>query len=178
VTAHRRENQGPGVERICQALSWLAQRPDVEILFPLHGNPLVRGPVTRRLGRLARIHLLEPLDYLPFIDLLSQCDLVATDSGGLQEEAPALGKPVIVLRENTERPEGIAAGVARLAGTDPARIVHEVCRLLDDPEHYRRMARPLPLYGDGRAVERIAAALLRYAETEASRPKAMYAAAS
>jgi UDP-N-acetylglucosamine 2-epimerase len=157
-------------------LAWLAERPDVEIAFPVHCNPNVRGPVWRRLGRLANVHLLEPLDYQPFVDLLTRCDFIVTDSGGIQEEAPALGKPVLVLRENTERPEAVAAGVARLVGTDPVRIVREACKLLDDPAHYREMARPLNLYGDGRAVERIAAALARYADGLGGR--AVYAAAS
>jgi UDP-N-acetylglucosamine 2-epimerase (non-hydrolysing) len=176
ATAHRRENHGRGVEEICRALAWLAERPDVEIAFPVHCNPNVRGPVWRRLGHLANVHLLEPLDYQPFVDLLTRCDFIVTDSGGIQEEAPALGKPVLVLRENTERPEAVAAGVARLVGTDPVRIVREACGLLDDPAHYREMARPLNLYGDGRAVERIAAALARYADGLGGR--AVYAAAS
>ncbi len=176
ATAHRRENHGRGVHDICRALTWLAERPDVEIVFPVHCNPNVRGPVTRRLGQLSNIHLLEPLDYQPFVDLLTRCDFIVTDSGGIQEEAPALGKPVLVLRENTERPEAVAAGVARLVGTDPVEIVREACRLLDDPKHYRQMARPLNLYGDGRAVERITAALEHYAE--ASGGPTFYAAAS
>jgi UDP-N-acetylglucosamine 2-epimerase (non-hydrolysing) len=176
ATAHRRENHGPGVEDICRALAWLAERPDVEIAFPVHCNPNVHGPVRRLLGHLANVHLLEPLDYQPFVDLLTRCDFIVTDSGGIQEEAPALGKPVLVLRENTERPEAIAAGVARLVGTNPVRIVREACELLDDPAHYRQMARPLNLYGDGRAVERIAAALARYADSAGAR--ALYAAAS
>jgi UDP-N-acetylglucosamine 2-epimerase (non-hydrolysing) len=176
ATAHRRENHGRGVEDICRALAWLAERPDVEIVFPVHCNPNVRGPVWRRLGQRANVHLLEPLDYQPFVDLLTRCDFIVSDSGGIQEEAPALGKPVLVLRENTERPEAVSAGVARLVGTDPVRIVREACRLLDDPEHYRQMARPLNLFGDGRAVERIAAALEQYAD--ASGGQALYAAAS
>jgi UDP-N-acetylglucosamine 2-epimerase (non-hydrolysing) len=178
ATAHRRENHGQGIDAICRALGWLAERPDVEIVFPVHCNPSVRGPVSRRLARFANVHLIEPLDYQPFVDLLTRCDFVVTDSGGIQEEAPALGKPVLVLRENTERPEAVAAGVARLVGTDPVQIVREACQLLDDPAHYRRMARPLNLYGDGRAGERIAAALAEYAQAEASGAKALFAAAS
>ncbi len=176
ATAHRRENHGKGIEQICRALAWLAERPDVEIAFPVHRNPNVRGPVSRWLGHLPNVHLLDPLDYQPFVDLLTRCDLIVTDSGGVQEEAPALGKPVLVLRENTERHEAVAAGVARLVGTDPVRIVREVCRLLDDPDHYRWMARPLNLYGDGRAAERIVAALARYANSAGT--KVLYAAAS
>lgn len=175
ATAHRRENHGRGVEDICCALAWLAERPDVEIAFPVHCNPNVRGPVWRHLGHLANVHLLEPLDYQPFVDLLTRCDFIVTDSGGIQEEAPALGKPVLVLRENTERTEAVAAGVARLVGTNPVRIVRAACELLDDAAHYRQMARPLNLYGDGRAVERIAAALARYADSAGAR--ALYAAA-
>jgi UDP-N-acetylglucosamine 2-epimerase (non-hydrolysing) len=176
ATAHRRENHGRGVEDICAALAWLAKRPDVEIVFPMHCNPNVRGPVGRRLSRFANVHLLEPLDYQPFVDLLTRCDFIVTDSGGIQEEAPVLGKPVLVLRENTERPEAVAAGVARLVGTDPVRIVREASRLLDDPAHYRRMARPVNLYGDGRAGERIADALEQYGR--AAKAKAVCAAAS
>jgi UDP-N-acetylglucosamine 2-epimerase (non-hydrolysing) len=176
ATAHRRENHGRGIEDICRALAWVAERPDVEIVFPVHRNPNVHGPVSRLLSPIGNIHLIEPLDYQPFVDLLTRCDFVITDSGGIQEEAPALGKPVLVLRENTERPEAVAAGVARLVGTDPVRIVREACRLLDDPAHYRQMARPLNLYGDGRAVERIAAALERYSEAPGS--KTFFAAAS
>jgi UDP-N-acetylglucosamine 2-epimerase (non-hydrolysing) len=176
ATAHRRENHGRGVEDICRALAWLAERPDVEIVFPVHCNPNVRGPVWRRLGHLVNVHLLEPLDYQPFVDLLTRCEFVVTDSGGIQEEAPALGKPVLVLRETTERPEAVDAGVARLVGTNPVRIVREACRLLDDPAHYRQMARPMELYGDGRAVERIVAALEQYAG--AAGPEKFYAAAS
>jgi UDP-N-acetylglucosamine 2-epimerase (non-hydrolysing) len=176
ATAHRRENHGQGIEDICRALAWLAERPDVEIAFPVHCNPNVRGPVSRRLGHLPNVHLLDPLDYQSFVDLLVRCDFIITDSGGIQEEAPVLGKPVLVLRENTERTEAVAAGVARLVGTDPVRIVREACRLLDDADHYRRMARPLNLYGDGRASERIVAALAQYAGSAGK--KMFYAAAS
>jgi len=176
ATAHRRENHGRGIEGICRALAWLAERPDVEIVFPVHCNPNVHGPVRRRLSHLENVHLLEPLDYQPFVDLLTRCDLILTDSGGIQEEAPALGKPVLVLRENTERPEAVAAGVARLVGTDPVRIVREACQLLDDRAHYQQMARPLNLYGDGQAVERIAAALAQYADGAGA--KDFFAAAS
>jgi UDP-N-acetylglucosamine 2-epimerase (non-hydrolysing) len=176
ATAHRRENHGRGIEEICRALAWLAERPDVEIVLPVHRNPSVREPVSRRLAHLGNVHLLEPLDYQPFVDLLTRCDVIVTDSGGIQEEAPALGKPVLVLRENTERPEAVSAGVARLVGTDAKRIVREACLLLDDPAHYRQMARPLNLYGDGRAGERIVAALEQYANS--AHTKVFYAAAS
>lgn len=177
ASAHRRENHGAGIEGICRALARLAERPDVEIVFPVHRNPDVRDAVQRHLGQLARVHLVEPLDYPPFVDLLTRCEFVLTDSGGIQEEAPTLGKPVLVLRENTERPEAVTAGVARLVGTDPGSIVREACRLLDDPAYYRRMARCLNLYGDGQANQRIAAALLCHAQAGATGPRVLSAAA-
>lgn len=160
VTAHRRESFGAGFERICEALRMLAGRGDVEILYPVHPNPNVRGPVEARLGGVAGIRLIEPLDYVPFVDLMRRCYLLITDSGGIQEEAPSLGKPVLVLREKTERPEAVAAGTVKLVGTDAGRIVQEAAALLDDEERYDRMARTHNPYGDGAASRRIAEAVL------------------
>lgn len=157
VTAHRRENFGAPLENICQALRSLVQQaPDVEIVYPVHPNPNVAGPVFSLLGRTERIHLLPALDYFAFAHLLKRCYLVLTDSGGLQEEAPALGKPVLVLREKTERPEAIRAGTARLVGTDPRRILRMALRLLTSPLAYQRMARAHNPFGDGQAARRIA----------------------
>ena len=160
VTAHRRESFGAGFERICEAIERLARREDVEIIYPVHPNPNVRGPVEARLGRLANVHLIAPLDYVPFVDLMRKAYLLITDSGGIQEEAPSLGKPVLVLREKTERPEAVAAGTVKLVGTDVEKIVSETARLLDDRESYERMARTHNPYGDGAASGRIAAAVL------------------
>lgn len=157
VTAHRRESFGPGFERICEALARLAARGDVEIVYPVHPNPNVREPVRRLLGNIPGIRLIEPLGYVPFVDLMRRSTLLITDSGGVQEEGPSLGKPVLVLREKTERPEAVEAGTVRLVGTDPARIVAEAETLLDDPEMYRRMSRVHNPYGDGRASGRILA---------------------
>jgi UDP-N-acetylglucosamine 2-epimerase (non-hydrolysing) len=157
VTGHRRENFGPGVQAMCDALRTLAQtRDDLEIVYPVHLNPNVRGPVFERLGGLSRLHLIEPQPYLPFLWLMDRAAVLLTDSGGIQEEGPALGKPVLVMREVTERPEAVEVGAALLVGTDRERIVAEVCRLLDDPERYRRMSTAGSPYGDGRASERIA----------------------
>ena len=156
VTAHRRESFGDGFNRICSALVRLAQRDDVEIVYPVHPNPNVRAAVTRHLADRPNITLLDPLDYIPFVDLMRRAYLLVTDSGGIQEEAPSLGKPVLVLREKTERPEAVSAGTARLVGTDECRIVEEAEHLLDDPNAYQRMARRHNPYGDGKASERIA----------------------
>ena len=159
VTGHRRENFGGGFERICEALSEIAERrPSAEILYPVHLNPNVREPVRRILGvgRHPNVHLIEPVDYLPFVHLMMRCHLVVTDSGGIQEEAPSFGKPVLVLREVTERPEAVAAGTVRLVGTDRARIVAETLRLLDDPEAYGAMSAARNPYGDGKAALRVA----------------------
>ncbi|WP_133511741.1 non-hydrolyzing UDP-N-acetylglucosamine 2-epimerase [Candidatus Thiosymbion oneisti] len=164
VTGHRRENFGAGFERICRALATLAQRPDIQILYPVHLNPNVQEPVRRLLGGVDNIHLIAPLDYLPFVALMDRAYLLLTDSGGIQEEAPALGKPVLVMRDTTERPEAIAAGTARLVGTDAAAIVAEATRLLDDEHAYRAMSHAHNPYGDGHAAARIAATLrVRYA---------------
>lgn len=155
VTGHRRESFGEGFERICEALATLAARDDVQIVYPVHLNPNVQEPVNRHLGNLENVHLLAPLDYLPFVHLLAHCHVVVTDSGGIQEEAPSLGKPVLVMRDVTERPEAVEAGTVRLVGTDVGRIVEETARLLDDEDHYRAMSRAHNPYGDGQAAERI-----------------------
>jgi len=163
VTAHRRENFGRPLENIFTALRTLAETypKDVHLVYPVHLNPNVRGPAHRLLGNLPNVSLIEPLDYLPMVHLMKRAYLVVTDSGGLQEEAPALGTPVLVLREVTERPEAIEAGTARLVGTDPARILSETRRLLDDPAARQAMAHAANPYGDGHAAERIVEALVQ-----------------
>ncbi|OGO66489.1 MAG: UDP-N-acetylglucosamine 2-epimerase [Chloroflexi bacterium RBG_19FT_COMBO_50_10] len=162
VTAHRRENFGKPLENICQALKQLAQTygDGIRIVYPVHLNPNVYTPVHRLLGGIPNIILLPPLDYLPMVHVMKQAALVLTDSGGLQEEAPALGIPVLVMRAVTERPEGIAAGTVRLVGTDPDQIVSQACKLLDDPQAYAAMAQAINPYGDGKAAMRIANAIL------------------
>ncbi|WP_347291800.1 UDP-N-acetylglucosamine 2-epimerase (non-hydrolyzing) [Kluyvera georgiana] len=160
VTGHRRESFGQGFEHICHALAKIAaDNPDVQIVYPVHLNPNVSEPVNRILGHIDSVILIEPQDYLPFVWLMNHAWLILTDSGGIQEEAPSLGKPVLVMRETTERPEAIDAGTVRLVGTDSQRIVDEVTRLLRDNEEYQRMSRAHNPYGDGRACERILAAL-------------------
>ncbi|HCR3984243.1 TPA: UDP-N-acetylglucosamine 2-epimerase (non-hydrolyzing) [Kluyvera ascorbata] len=160
VTGHRRESFGQGFEHICHALAKIAaDNPDVQIVYPVHLNPNVSEPVNRILGHIDSVILIEPQDYLPFVWLMNHAWLILTDSGGIQEEAPSLGKPVLVMRETTERPEAIDAGTVRLVGTDSQRIVDEVTRLLRDDEEYQRMSRAHNPYGDGRACERILAAL-------------------
>ncbi len=155
VTAHRRESFGQGFERICAALARLAARPGVQIVYPVHPNPSVQAPVTRLLSALPNVTLIEPLSYVPFVDLMRRAHLLLTDSGGVQEEGPSLGKPVLVMREKTERPEAVEAGTVRLVGTDPERIFGAAALLLDDPGEYERMARVHNPYGDGRASGRI-----------------------
>jgi UDP-N-acetylglucosamine 2-epimerase (non-hydrolysing) len=162
VTAHRRESFGDGFENICRALRTLADRPDVEIVYPVHRNPNVRGPVHRHLENVPGIHLIDPLTYVPFVDLMRRATILLTDSGGVQEEGPSLGKPVVVMREKTERPEAVEAGTVRLAGTDRDRIAGEVSRLLDDPAMRDAMSRIHNPYGDGHASEKIAAVTLHY----------------
>jgi UDP-N-acetylglucosamine 2-epimerase (non-hydrolysing) len=157
VTGHRRENFGGGFERICRALATLAERSDVQIVYPVHLNPNVQEPVRRILANRANIRLVLPQDYLPFVYLMREAHIILTDSGGIQEEAPSLGKPVLVLREVTERPEAVAAGTVRLVGTDPTTIVEEASWLLDHEEAYRNMSQAINPYGDGHAAERIAA---------------------
>lgn len=156
VTTHRRENFGQGMEAIAAAIADIAARDDVAIVFPMHPNPNVRPVMEARLGGFSNVALTDPLDYPHFVRLLDLCHLVLTDSGGVQEEAPTLAKPVLVMRETTERPEGVAAGTARLVGTDRERIVREVFRLLDDKAAYAAMARAHNPFGDGRAAMRIA----------------------
>jgi UDP-N-acetylglucosamine 2-epimerase (non-hydrolysing) len=160
VTSHRRENFGGGMDRIADALLRILERPDVAIVLPLHPNPNVRDVLGVRLASHPQAELIAPQEYVDFVSLLSMADIVLTDSGGIQEEAPALGKPVLVMRDTTERPEGVDAGTTRLVGTDPDLIVSEVLRLLDEPHHYSAMARVHSLFGDGRASERIVRILL------------------
>jgi UDP-N-acetylglucosamine 2-epimerase (non-hydrolysing) len=162
VTAHRRENFGQPLEQICAALKRLVEiyQDAIRIVYPVHLNPNIQEPVHRLLDGVSNIILLEPLDYLPMIHLMKLASLVLTDSGGLQEEAPALGKPVLVLRRVTERPEGIQAGTVRLVGTDTDMIVRQACRLLDNPQAYSAMAQAINPYGDGKASERIVKAIL------------------
>lgn len=164
VTAHRRENFGQPIENICHALRQLAERGDVEIVYPVHLNPNVQEPVYRLLKGVPGITLLPPLDYLPLVHLMKRATLILTDSGGLQEEAPTFGIPVLVLRETTERPEGVKAGTLKLVGTETSRIVQEATRLLDDESEYAKMAKASNPYGDGHAAERIVEALLQRAE--------------
>jgi UDP-N-acetylglucosamine 2-epimerase (non-hydrolysing) len=163
VTAHRRENFGKPLEDICAALTELVKiyQGNLRIIYPVHLNPNVHGPVHRLLGGIPNITLLEPLDYLPMVHLMRAASLVLTDSGGLQEEAPAFGKPVLVMRQVTERPEGVQAGTVRLVGTDRNTIVTQVCRLLDDPATYSAMAQSINPYGDGHAAGRIVNAILQ-----------------
>jgi UDP-N-acetylglucosamine 2-epimerase (non-hydrolysing) len=162
VTAHRRESFGGGFENICRALQIIARRNDVEIVYPVHRNPNVIGPVQRHLDGLPNVQLIEPLEYVPFVDLMRRAYLLLTDSGGIQEEGPSLGKPVIVMRDKTERPEAVEAGTVRMAGADTARIMSEVTKLLDDPGAREAMSRIHNPYGDGHASERIAKATLAY----------------
>lgn len=162
VTAHRRESFGEGFEQICAGLADLARRPDVQIVYPVHPNPQVRQPVYRSLGGLPHVHLVEPLEYVPFVSLLTRAYLVLTDSGGIQEEAPSLGKPVLVMRDKTERPEAVLAGTARLVGPHRDRIVAGCESLLDDPAAYQSVARAHNPYGDGHASERIGRVVHRF----------------
>lgn len=160
VTGHRRENHGDGFERICKALSVLAQRDDVQIVYPVHLNPNVQEPVNRNLKGLDNVHLIEPQDYLPFVYLMKQSYLILTDSGGIQEEAPTLGKPVLCMRDTTERPAAVKAGTVRLVGTCDETIVAETVRLLDDELAYQVMSHANNPYGDGRTSQRILEAVL------------------
>jgi len=156
VTGHRRENFGGGIEDICQALRRLAAEQDVQIIYPVHPNPNVMGPVHRLLDGVPNVHLIAPMEYLQFIFLMSKAYLIITDSGGIQEEAPLLGKPVLVMREVTERPEAVAAGTVRMVGTDASRIFDEAKRLLTDADIYRKLSAAHNPYGDGRTSDRIA----------------------
>jgi UDP-N-acetylglucosamine 2-epimerase (non-hydrolysing) len=166
VTAHRRENHGQPFEDICRAIKELAAREDVQIVYPVHLNPNVQEPVNRILKNVPNVTLLPPLDYLPMVHLMKQAVLILTDSGGIQEEAPAFGIPVLVMRETTERPEGVDAGLLKLVGTNTQNIVSEATRLLDDRAAYARMAKAANPYGDGHAAERIIEALLTRAKRE------------
>ncbi len=160
VTAHRRENFGQPIEDVCRALIEIAKRGDVEIVYPVHMNPNVQEPVNRLLKGVKHITLLPPLDYLPLVHLMKHATLILTDSGGIQEEAPAFGIPTLVLREVTERPEGVAAGTLKLVGTATNRVVEETTRLLEDPAAYEKMARAANPYGNGHAAENILQALM------------------
>lgn len=162
VTAHRRENFGAPFESICRALRDIADRGDVQLLYPVHPNPNVRDVATAVLGGHRAIRLVDPLDYPAMVAAMRACTLILTDSGGVQEEAPSLGKPVLVLRTTTERPEGIRVGASKLVGTDRERIVAETNRLLDDAEAYAAMARVSNPYGDGRAAQRLVARVQRF----------------
>jgi len=166
VTAHRRENFGQPLENICHAIKELAARQDVEIVYPVHLNPNVQEPVNRILKGTPRITLLPPLDYLPMVHLIKHAKLLLTDSGGLQEEAPSFGVPVLVLRETTERPEGVEAGTLKVVGTETSQIVRSAQRLLDDPVAYAAMAKAVNPYGDGHTAERIVEALVRIEQAE------------
>ncbi|HEA3128899.1 TPA: UDP-N-acetylglucosamine 2-epimerase (non-hydrolyzing) [Aeromonas hydrophila] len=160
VTGHRRENHGDGFERICKALAILAKRDDVQIVYPVHLNPNVQEPVNRNLKGLDNVHLIEPQDYLPFVYLMKQSYLILTDSGGIQEEAPTLGKPVLCMRDTTERPAAVKAGTVRLVGTCDETIVAETVRLLDDELAYQVMSHANNPYGDGRTSQRIVEAVI------------------
>ncbi|WP_275426707.1 non-hydrolyzing UDP-N-acetylglucosamine 2-epimerase [Elioraea rosea] len=160
VTGHRRENFEGGLERVCRALATLSRRGDVEIVYPVHLNPEVQRTARAVLADSPAVHLIAPLDYLPFVHLMRQADLIVTDSGGIQEEAPGLGKPVLVTRDTTERPEAIAAGTARLVGTDEAGLVAAATELLDDRAAYEAMAKAANPFGDGKAAERIVARMI------------------
>lgn len=162
VTGHRRESFGDGFERICSALATIAARKDVQIIFPVHLNPNVKRPVETLLGAMERVRLTPPQDYLPFVHLMRRADIILTDSGGVQEEAPSLGKPVLVMRDTTERPEAVDAGTVKLVGTDADLIVRETSKLLDDQFAYDAMSRAHNPYGDGLASQRIRDAVLLF----------------
>jgi UDP-N-acetylglucosamine 2-epimerase (non-hydrolysing) len=159
VTGHRRESFGKGFERICNALKKLGERNDVQVVYPVHLNPNVQKPVNRILGVCPRIHLVKPLDYLPFVYLMNRSHIIITDSGGIQEEAPSLGKPVLVMRDITERPEAVEAGTVKLVGTGTDLIVRKAENLINNQTTYERMARSYNPYGDGRAAKRVVEAI-------------------
>jgi UDP-N-acetylglucosamine 2-epimerase (non-hydrolysing) len=168
MTGHRRENFGSGFIQICEAVEALAKKNEsLHVIYPVHLNPNVREPVMSRLGKLGNVHLLEPLEYEPFALLLKHCHFVLTDSGGIQEEAPSLGKPVLVMRETTERPEAVQAGTVELVGTDAKRILDACERLLHDKNHYKQMSEAHNPYGDGHAASRIAEILSNWSMAEA-----------
>ena len=171
VTTHRRENLGEPMRHVYQALARLVKDfSDVEIVFPMHKNPLVREVVAEELGGIERVHLIDPLDYEPFANLMHKAHLILTDSGGVQEEAPALGKPVLVLRDTTERPEAVDAGTVKLIGTDRERVYEEAKKLLTDEAEYSRMAESVNPYGDGKAAARIIQAILYHYGLADERP--------
>jgi UDP-N-acetylglucosamine 2-epimerase (non-hydrolysing) len=173
LTAHRRENLGSPLEQVCAAMAdVVASYQDVRIVFPVHLNPKVREIVWPILGHLNRVSLIDPLDYCRFVQLMKRAYLIITDSGGIQEEAPALGKPVLVIRNTTERPEAIEAGTARLIGTRRQDMFHAVCRLLDDPDEYDRMKQAVNPFGDGHAAERIVDEILHFFGLKLERPRA------
>ena len=159
VTGHRRESFGGGFERICAALEAIAEQEDIQIIYPVHLNPSVKGVVESRLGGHDRVRLIPPQDYLPFVQLMRRAAVILTDSGGVQEEAPSLGKPVLVMRDNTERPEAVEAGSVKLVGTNKQLIVKETLELLNNAEAYKTMARAHNPYGDGKAAQRIRAVI-------------------
>lgn len=169
VTGHRRESFGDGFEQICEALAQLALRRDVHIVYPVHLNPNVKGPVERRLSEFSNVSLITPLDYLPFVYLMSKAELILTDSGGVQEEAPSLGKPVLVMRDTTERPEAVEAGTVKLVGANSVRIVDEVTTLLDNPSAYEAMSFAHNPYGDGKAADRITAEIEKWYKIDRKR---------
>ncbi len=172
ITAHRRENQGEPMKHIFQAVRRLHETlPEVQFIFPIHKNPKVRELAAQILGDLARVHIIEPLDYEPFANAMSRVDLIMTDSGGLQEEAPALGKPVLVLRDTTERPEAVTAGTVELVGTDEDLIYNTALTLLTDEAAYNKMANAVNPYGDGKACGRITAAIEYYFGMREARPE-------
>jgi UDP-N-acetylglucosamine 2-epimerase (non-hydrolysing) len=172
LTSHRRESWGKPIRRTFSTLKQIVRRfPEVEIIFPVHPNPQVKQAAREILNGVDRVHLLEPMDYLPFVHVMKKAHLILTDSGGIQEEAPSLNKPILVLRDKTERAEGLAAGTARLVGTDPGRILAEVGRLLTDQQAYQRMAQAQNPFGDGRASQRVRQALLHYFGLRPSRPR-------
>ncbi len=162
VTGHRRESFGGGFDRICAALATIAKREDVQIIYPVHLNPNVKDPVETSLGALEHVRLIAPQDYMPFVHLMRRADIILTDSGGVQEEAPSLGKPVLVMRDTTERPEAVDAGTVKLVGTDADLIVRETNKLLDNRVAYEVMARAHNPYGDGLASQRIRDAILSF----------------
>ena len=162
VTGHRRENFGGGFRAICGALARLSERDDVEIVYPVHLNPNVQGPVKEILSDRHNVHLIDPVDYPTFVHLMTKSHIIVTDSGGVQEEAPSLGKPVLVMRDVTERPEAVEAGTVKLVGTDQDRIFDSACRLLDNDTAYQAMSLAHNPYGDGTASERIAKEIARH----------------
>ena len=168
VTGHRRENLDGGLAGVCTALREIVQRNDVRIVYPVHRNPAVVETAQQALADIPRVHLIEPVDYLDFVYLMTRSHLIITDSGGIQEEAPSLGKPVLVTRDVTERPEAVAAGAVELVGTDPQHIIEATTRLLEDTAHYRRMSEASNPFGDGLARERIVRRLLRSKTAPAS----------